>query len=113
MPALLKRIDFAHTLQDDDIERFVSLEVIAIANPIRIPFEREQALRALGSNARLLYRSNSLLKSGAVLGMGSDAPFASVDPFHAIYCAVERKDYTDGPEVRFYPKESISINDAV
>jgi predicted amidohydrolase YtcJ len=112
LPRLLKRIDFAHTLQDDDIERFASLEVIAIANPIRIPFEREKALRALGPNTKLLYRYASLLRSGAVLGMGSDAPFASVDPFHAIYCAVERKDYGEGPEVRFYPKESISLSDA-
>jgi predicted amidohydrolase YtcJ len=112
-PELIKRIDFAHTLQDDDIERAASLEVMAIANPIRIPFGREQALRALGSNARLLYRYGSLLKSGVVLGMGSDAPYASVDPFHAIYCAVERKDYNDGPEVRFYPKERISMSDAI
>ena len=112
VPTLLKRIDFAHTLQDDDIERFAALEVIAIANPIRIPFVREKALTALGTNARLLFRYGSLSKSGAMLGMGSDAPFSSVDPFHAIYCAVERKDYSDGPEVRFYPKEGMSIYDA-
>jgi predicted amidohydrolase YtcJ len=36
-----------------------------------------------------------------------------VNPFHILYCAVERKDFRDGPELRFYPKEKISLADAV
>ncbi len=113
LPNLLKRIEHAVSLRDEDLERFSTLGVVACINPIRIPFDRERAVKALGPKAGLLYRFGGLVSSGAVIAIGSDAPLGLIDPFRTIYCAVERKDYEDGPEFRFYPKERISLNDAV
>lgn len=113
VPRLLKRIECAQSLQDDDMERFAEIGVAAVGSPVRIPMDRQMAITHLGTNARLMYRYGGLVRSGAVFGIGSDAPMGSIDPFHAIYCAVERKDYDDGPEARFYPKERLPMKDAV
>jgi predicted amidohydrolase YtcJ len=113
MPAAIKRIEHARALRDEDIERFADLGVAVVGNPVCIPLDRQRAIEHLGPNARLLYRYAGLVSAGAVLGIGSDAPMGSVDPLHGIYCAVERKDYGDGPEVRFYPKERLSVAEAV
>ncbi len=113
VPDMLKRIEHARALRDEDVERFVELGVAAVGNPIRIPLDRKRAIEHLGPNAALLYRYARLVHAGAVFGIGSDAPMGSVDPLRAIYCAVERKDYGDGPEVRFYPKERLTVAEAV
>jgi predicted amidohydrolase YtcJ len=113
VPSLLQRIEHAQSLKDEDIERVASLGVIAVVNPNHIPIDREKAIRHLGPDARLLYRFRSLIAAGAQIAFASDAPVASVNPFHILYCAVERKDFRDGPELRFYPKEKISLADAV
>lgn len=113
LPDTIKRIEYARVLRDEDLGRFAELGVAAVGNPARIPLDRQRAIELLGPKAKLVYRYAGLVRAGAAFGIGSDAPMASVDPLHAIYCAVERKDYTDGPEVRFYPKERLSVAEAV
>jgi predicted amidohydrolase YtcJ len=113
VPKLLRRIEYAQSIRDEDIERFAEIGVAAVGTPNRIPMERQRAIAHLGPNARHMFRYGGLLRAGAVLGIGSDAPRGSIDPFYSIYCAVERKDYEDGPERRFYPKECISMVEAV
>jgi predicted amidohydrolase YtcJ len=113
VPSLLRRIEHAQSLQDEDMERFASLGVVAVVNPNHIPLDREKAIRHLGLDARFLYRFKSLLSSGATIAFSSDAPVASINPFHLLYCAVERKDFREGPELRFYPKERISLQEAL
>jgi predicted amidohydrolase YtcJ len=113
MPKLLRRIEHAQTLRDEDIERFAELDVIPVLNPAHIPFDRENALAFLGPNAHLEHRAGSLLAAGARLAFGSDAPAGPVNPLHGIYAAVERKDVTEGPEFRFFPRERIGLADAV
>ncbi len=113
IPAVIRRIEHAQILRDEDIGRFASIGVIPVVNPVHLPMDREKALKLLGPDARLLYRLGSLLSAGAVLAFGSDAPVAPVNPLHGIYAAAERKNFTDGPQLRFFPKEKISLEDAV
>jgi predicted amidohydrolase YtcJ len=113
VPSLLRRIEHAQSLKDEDAERFASLGVVAVVNPNHIPLDREKAIRHLGVDARLLYRFRSLLSSGASVAFSSDAPVASINPFNLLYCAVERKDFREGPELRFYPKERITLSEAL
>ena len=79
---------------------------------MHIPIDRGKALSCLGPDARLQHRLGSLTAAGATLAIGSDAPVGSINPFHGIYAAVERKDFNEGPELRFFPKERIQLRDA-
>jgi predicted amidohydrolase YtcJ len=113
IPSVIRRIEHAQTLQDEDISRFAEIGVLPIMNPVHLPMDREKALKFFGPDARLLYRMGSLLASGAVIGFGSNAPVAPVHPLRGIYAASERKDFHDGPQLRFFPKERITLEDAV
>ena len=113
IPNLLKRIDYAESLSDEDIDSFAKNDVIPVLTPAHIPYIRKKAIDLLLANARSLFRIGSLIKAGVKVAFASDAPVVYPDPFHAIYCAVERKDYYDGPEFRFYPREHIDIVDSV
>jgi predicted amidohydrolase YtcJ len=113
IPKLLRRIEHVYALRDEDVAKFSSAQVIPVVNPARIPFDRRLALNYLGPAARLMHRLGSLTASNATLAIGSNAPIGSVNPFHSIYAAVERRDFEDGPELRFFPKESISIDNAL
>ncbi|KPJ83597.1 MAG: hypothetical protein AMS17_17285 [Spirochaetes bacterium DG_61] len=112
VPRLLKRIDIAAALKDSDINEIARGNVIPVMVPGQIVTERERAIKALGSDSRLLFRFRSLINSGAHIAFASDAPYSSLNPMDGIYSAVERKEWGEGPELRFYPKESISIADA-
>ncbi len=113
IPKLLKRIEHAQSINDEDIEKFSSVGVIPVVNPVHIPYDRKSALAYLGPDARLQHRLGSLVATGATLAIGSDAPVGSINPFHGIYAAVERKDFDEGPELRFFPKERIGLRDAL
>ncbi|MFW6182078.1 MAG: amidohydrolase family protein, partial [Spirochaetota bacterium] len=47
------------------------------------------------------------------LAFGSNAPAGPVSPLHGILLAVERKGAEEGPELRFFPRERLSLEDAV
>jgi len=110
---LIRRVDKATAIQEEDIQMFSRLEIRTVVNPAQIPADRGNAIQYLGQDAELLYRLKSLLNAGVSLAFGSDAPFASINPMFIIYCAVERKGFFDGPELRFYPRERITIEQAV
>jgi len=113
IPKLLKRIEHAQSLKDEDIEKVYQTGVIPVVCPVHIPIDRDYALSYLGPNARLQHRLGSLIAAGATLAIGSDAPLGSINPLHGIYAAVERKDFREGPELRFFPRERIQLRDAL
>jgi len=113
VPKLPKRIEHAQTLNDEDVGKFADTGIIPVVNPAHIPFDRMHALAYLGSRARLEHRIGSLLEAGATLAMGSDAPVGPVNPLYGLYAAVERKDFEEGPEFRFFPRECIELGDAL
>jgi len=113
VPKLPKRIEHAQTLNDEDVGKFADTGIIPVVNPAHIPFDRMHALAYLGSRARLEHRLGSLLEAGATLAMGSDAPVGPVNPLYGLYAAVERKDFEEGPEFRFFPRECIELGDAL
>jgi len=113
IPALLKRIDYAESLTNGVIEGFAKNGIITVVTPSHIPYIRKKAIDLLFADAGLLFRIKSLINAGVRVAFTSDAPVVYPDPIHAIYCAVERKDYHEGPELRFYPKEHIDVIEAI
>ncbi len=66
-----------------------------------------------GERARGAYAFGSLLRGGAVLACGSDAPVEPVDPRLGLYAATTRQDLGGAPEAGWYPEERISIGDVI
>ena len=86
------RIEHAQVLNPADIPRFAKLGVIASMQPSHAISDLYFAPQRLGP-ARLAgaYAWQSLLRSGAVLAAGSDAPVERGEPMIEFYAAVARR----------------------
>lgn len=87
------RVEHAQVLAPDDLPRFAKLGVIASMQPSHAIGDLHFAPARLG-DARLkgAYAWESLLKSGAAVAAGSDAPVEKGDPLVEFYAAAYRHD---------------------
>lgn len=87
------RVEHAQVLSPDDLPRFAGLGVVASMQPSHAIGDLHFAAARLG-DARLkgAYAWESLLKSGAVVAGGSDAPVEKGDPLVEFYAAAYRHD---------------------
>ncbi|THD81812.1 MAG: amidohydrolase [Phenylobacterium sp.] len=108
------RIEHAQILRPADIPRFHADHVIASMQPSHAIGDLHWAGARLGA-ARLngAYAWKSLLRSGAVVVGGSDAPVERGAPLIEFYAAVARKDLNgvSGPDWR--PEEALSRPEAL
>lgn len=63
--------------------------------------------------SRTSYAWNTMWKEGIVLSGSSDSPIEPIDPLLGIHAAVTRQDREDKPEEGWYPKEKLSVKQAV
>ena len=108
------RIEHAQHLRPDDIQKFARLGVIASMQPSHAIGDLHFAPQRLGQ-VRLegAYAWNSLLKAGAVVTGGSDAPVERGDPMIEFYAAVARKDLKGFSGPGWRPEEALSRRDAL
>jgi predicted amidohydrolase YtcJ len=98
------RIEHAQCVDDADLGRFAALGITASMQPAHARSDRELADRLWGERARCGYRWRDLLRSGAHLAFGSDAPIEDLDPLAGIDAAVNRD---------WYPEQRLDVADAV
>ncbi|MBU7589513.1 MAG: amidohydrolase [Sphingopyxis terrae] len=96
-PAALKtarwRVEHAQILAPEDLPRFASMGVVASMQPSHAIGDLYFAPARLGpERLRGAYAWESLLKSGAVVAGGSDAPVEKGDPLVEFYAAAYRHD---------------------
>jgi hypothetical protein len=106
------RIEHAQHLNAADIPRFGQLGVIASMQPIHCTSDAPYVLARLGA-ARAeegAYVWQKLMKSGAIVTAGTDAPVEDVDPIPNYYAAVTRKT-VDGSV--FYGDQKLSRMEAL
>jgi hypothetical protein len=108
------RIEHAQILRPEDIPRFHADGVIASMQPSHAIGDFHFAKARLGL-ARLkgAYAWKSLLKSGAVVVGGSDAPVERGDPLIEFYAAVARKDLKGYSDADWHPEEALSRSEAL
>jgi len=106
------RIEHAQHIHRDDIPRFGKLGVIASMQGVHCTSDAPYVLPRLGEQraAEGAYVWQSLLRSGAVVTNGTDAPVEDVDPIASFYASITRKG-RDG--VAFYPKQAMSRMEAL
>ena len=106
------RVEHAQHLSAADIQRFGKLGVIAEMQGIHCTSDAPYVLERLGPKRAEegAYVWQKLMKSGAVVGNGTDAPVEDVSPLASYYASVSRK-LKDGS--RFFPDQRMSREEAL
>jgi len=106
------RIEHAQHLSAQDIPRFGQLGVIASMQGIHCTSDAPYVIERLGAKRAEegAYVWQKLMKSGAVVSNGTDAPVEDVDPIANYYATVSRK--TKAGKV-FYPDQRMSRMEAL
>ena len=106
------RIEHAQHLSAADIPRFGKMGVIAAMQGIHCTSDAPYVLLRLGPQRAEegAYVWQKLMKSGAVVGNGTDAPVEDVSPIACFYASVSRK-LKDGTV--FYPDQRMTRQEAL
>jgi predicted amidohydrolase YtcJ len=106
------RIEHAQHLNAADIPRFGQLGVIAAMQGIHCTSDAPYVLLRLGPQRAEegAYVWQKLMKTGAIVGNGTDAPVEDVSPLASFYASVSRK-LKDGTV--FYPDQRMSRVEAL
>jgi len=100
-PALPHRIEHVQVLHPDDVHRLAALDVAASMQPIHATQDMSMAERYWGrERVRLSYAWRSILRTGALLVFGSDAPVEQPSVVAGLHAALTRRraDGSPGPE---------------
>ena len=110
--ALRWRIEHAQHISAADIPRFGALGVIASMEGIHCTSDAPYVLARLGPRRAEegAYVWQKLMKSGATIANGTDAPVEDVDPIPSFYASVSRR-ATDGTV--FFPDQRMSRMEAL
>ncbi len=106
------RIEHAQHIDPADIPRFAKLGVFAMMQGIHCTSDAPMVLPRLGAKRAEegAYVWQSLIKSGAHVGNGTDVPVEDVNPIASYYASVTRK-LKDGTS--FYPAQKMTRMEAL
>ncbi len=107
------RIEHVQIIDPVDLPRLGQLRVTASVQPIHATDDMDTADRFLGARGANAYTFASLLKSGALLAFGSDAPVADPSPFAGLHAAVVRQRIERLPAVPWYGHQRITLAEAI
>lgn len=108
------RVEHAQVISLDDIPRFAEMGVIASMQPTHATSDMYWAEDRVGpERIRGAYAWRKLIDSGAVIVCGSDFPVESANPLWGIYAAVARQDHLGWPKGGWYPRERMTVYEAV
>jgi predicted amidohydrolase YtcJ len=108
------RIEHLQIITAADLPRLSKLGIIASMQPTHATSDMYWAEARIGpERIRGAYAWRRVLDSGARLALGSDFPVEFVNPFFGIYAAVTRQDQKGYPEGGWYPKERLTLAEAI
>lgn len=108
------RVEHAQILSEQDIPRFAKLGVIPSMQPSHAISDLFFAPARLGlERLRGAYAWNSLIKTGAIICGGSDAPVERGEPMIEFYAAVTRKSTKGESHEGWHPEEAVSREQAL
>lgn len=111
---LRPRVEHAQVLRLQDIERLGRAQVVASIQPTHATSDMPWAEARVGPERILgAYAWQKLLRAGATLAAGSDAPVESISVIEGLYAAIHRRDARQAPEGGWYPAEALSPTQAV
>lgn len=103
-------IEHAQLVCEEDFPRFAQLGLIASVQPEHAMDDRDVADRYWAGRTDRAFAFGSLHSAGAPLRLGSDAPVAPLDPWHAIASGVSR---SRGDRDPWHPEQSLPLEVAL
>ncbi|MGH3585130.1 MAG: amidohydrolase, partial [Pseudonocardia sp.] len=107
------RIEHAQHLRLQDVARFARLGVIASMQPIHCTTDITLASTLLAGHDLASYAWRDLLRAGAQLAFGSDAPVEPPNPFLGLFAATTRTRADGTPPGGWTPDQRLSIDEAL
>ncbi|MEQ9404536.1 MAG: amidohydrolase family protein [Cyclobacteriaceae bacterium] len=109
------RIEHAQHFHPDDIPRFAEMGVIPAMQAIHMSSDRPWAIDRLGRQRidEGAYMWQALLRSGAKIVNGTDAPVEPVTPMASFYASVSRKTLKGTPEGGYEPAQKMTREQAL
>jgi predicted amidohydrolase YtcJ len=112
-PGVTHRIEHIETLQDEDLPRFAAEGVAASLQPLHMQWRRADlddswAMRLGPERCARAWRSAELVRSGAIVPLGSDWPVAQYDPRIGLAWARLRRTPGDREAPVFEPDHALS-----
>ncbi len=109
------RIEHAQILDEADIPRFARMGVIASMQATHCTSDMPWVHDRIGKERARegAYVWQKLLKTGARIANGSDAPVESINPLWGIYAAITRQDHQGKPPGGWYPDQCMTREQAL
>jgi predicted amidohydrolase YtcJ len=108
------RVEHVQVIAPDDIPRMVESRSIASMQPTHATSDMPWAEQRVGPNRiKGAYAWRTMLDKGVPLAAGSDFPVEEVAPLLGIYAAVTRQDSHGKPEGGWYPKQKLTLDEAI
>ena len=109
------RIEHAQHLHTSDITRFGTLGVIPAMQAIHMSSDRPWAIERLGEKRIVegAYMWQALVKSGAKIVNGTDAPVEPLNPIPSFYASVSRKTLKGDPPGGYEPDQKLTRDQAL
>ena len=108
------RIEHAQIIEPQDVEKFVSLDIIPSMQPTHCTSDMYFVEDRIGTErVKGAYAWRWFIDAGLVLPCGSDFPVESNNPLLGIYAAITRQDPQGWPEGGWYPEHRMTIEEAI
>ena len=112
--ALRARVEHVQLVDRADLPRFAPSGIVASVQPGDLRDDAARARRAWGARADASYPWRSLVRSGAVVAFGTDAPAADDRPWPALAAAITRHDPSwPAGTASFGGQESLTLDAAL
>jgi predicted amidohydrolase YtcJ len=108
------RIEHAQTIQLSDIPRFAQLGVIPSMQPTHCITDKRFYEKRVGiKRCSEAYVWKSLIDAGSILAFGTDYQVEPLNPMEGLYAAVTRKDRLGEPGEGWFPKQKLTMKEAI
>ncbi|MDE9367526.1 amidohydrolase [Luteipulveratus sp. YIM 133132] len=107
------RVEHAQHLRPADVDRMARLGVVASLQPTHCTSDIALADELLAGHDIVSYAWSQLLRAGASVAFGSDAPVEEPNPFHGLYAAITRQRPDGTPAGGWQPEQRVSLGQAV
>jgi len=112
-PAISHRIEHVQMIRHEDLERLAGVGIPACVQPHNMILDISMIDESVGKKGKWAYAYRDMLDAGIPLLFSSDAPVCDASPLVGIHAAVTRQRRDGTPQGGWYPKQRISVDEAV